>query len=236
MRAPFALTATAAIVAAAIAGGAAGAATPSAMRDFPAQNFTQVDLRAAATVAIHSGTGFSVHADGDPALVDRLTASVREGVLVLDWTPGPSIHNNNRHLAVTITMPRTTSVALGGAGSITLDHGSGPAFGANVGGAGSIKVASIDAARTVLSMGGAGNIVVAGNTGTLQADSSGVGSIDARALIAKSGRVSMSGTGHVAATIDGPADASLSGVGHITIDGHPICTVHKSGLGSIRCG
>ena len=134
-------------------------------------------------------------------------------------------------------MPRTTSVALGGAGSIALDHGSGPAFGANVGGAGSIKVASIDAARTVLAMGGAGEIVVAGTDGHAGGATprESARSMRARSL-AKSGRVSMSGTGHVAARVDGPVDVSLSGVGHVTIDGHPICTVHKSGLGSIRCG
>ncbi len=229
MRAPLALTAAALTALLATA-------APAAMRDWPARDFAQVDLRAAANVTIHQGSGYSVHADGDPKLVDRLTADVREGVLVLGWAPGPPVHNNGHHLDISITMPRTTSVALGGAGSIALDHGSGPAFGANVGGAGSIKVASIDAARTVLAMSGAGEIVVAGRTGTLEADASGVGSIDASALLAKSGRVSMSGTGHVHARIDGPADASMSGVGHITIDGHPICTVHKSGLGGIRCG
>jgi len=224
------------LVAAAALTTLAATAAPAATREFPARDFSQVDLRAAADVTIRTGAGFSVHADGDPKLVDRLTADVRQGVLVLGWTQGPSIHNNGRNLDVTITMPRTTSVALGGAGSIALDHGSGPAFGANVGGAGSIKIASLDAERTILSMGGAGEIVVAGRTGTLVADGSGVGSIDARALAAKSGRVTLSGTGHVRAHIDGPVDVSLSGVGHVTIDGHPTCAVHKSGLGGIDCG
>lgn len=229
MRVPLALTA------AALAAFAATTA-PAAMRDWPARDFTQVDLRAAADVSIHQGSGFSVHADGDPRLVDRLTADVRQGVLVLGWAPGPSVHNNGRSLAVTITMPRTTSVAIGGAGSIALDHGSGPAFGANVGGAGSITIASVGAERTVLAMAGAGKIVIAGSTGRLDADGSGVGSIDASALQAKGGRVSLSGTGRIHARIDGPVDVSLSGVGHVAIDGHPQCTVHKSGIGSIDCG
>ena len=232
MRIPLVLAATALATFAATTAPAA----PAATRDFPARDFTQVDLRAAAHVTIRTGAGFSVHADGDPELVDRLTAEVRQGVLLLGWTNGPSVRNNNRHLDVTITMPRTTSVALGGAGSIALDHGSGPAFGANVGGAGSIKIAAVDAPRTVLVMGGAGEIVVAGTTGALEVDGSGVGSIDASALAAKSGHVSLSGTGHVAARVDGPVDVSLSGIGHVTIDGHPVCTVHKSGLGSVRCG
>ncbi len=229
MRIPLALTAAALAA-------LATTAAPAATRDFPAQGFSQVDLRAAADVTIRTGAGFSVHADGDQSLIDRLTAEVRDGVLVLAWKPGGWVHTNNGHLRVAITMPRTTSVAIGGAGSIDLDQGSGPAFGASMGGAGTIKVAAVHAERTVLSMGGAGHIIVAGSTGALDAHTSGVGSIDASALTAKSGRVAMSGTGHLRARIDGPADVSLSGVGDVAIDGHPTCTVHKSGLGSVRCG
>ena len=229
MRIPLALTA-------ATLAALAATAAPAATRDFPARDFSQVDLKAAADVTIRSGPAFSVHANGDQALVDRLTADVRQGVLVLGWTPGGPVHTHNSHLDVTITMPRTTSVAIGGAGSIALDKGSGPAFGASVAGAGSIKIASLHADRTVLAMGGAGEIVVAGDTGALEAHASGVGSIDARGLAAKSGHIALSGTGDVKARIDGPADVSLSGLGEVAIDGHPVCTVHKSGLGSIRCG
>jgi hypothetical protein len=229
MRVPFALTAALAALAA--------TAAPAATRDFAARDFTQVDLRAAADVTIHTGSSFSVHADGDQSLVDGLTADVRRGVLVLGWTPDSSVHRiGHRHLDVTITMPRTTSVAIGGAGSIALDRGSGPAFGASVAGAGSIKVATLAAGRTVLAMSGTGEIVVAGTTDMIEAYASGVGSIDARGLAAGSGRIAVSGTGEVKARIDGPADVSLSGIGDVAIDGHPTCTVHKSGLGNVRCG
>lgn len=229
MRIPLALTA--ATLAALVT-----AAAPAATRDFPARAFSQVDLTAAADVTIRTGAGFAVHAEGDQPLVDRLTAEVREGVLVLGWKPGGWVHSNNGRLRVAITMPRTTGVAIGGAGSIDLDQGNGPAFGANVSGAGTIKVAALHVERTVLAMSGTGHITVAGSTGVLDAHTSGVGSIDAATLVAKSGRVSMSGTGHIRARVDGPVDAAMSGVGDIAIDGHPICTVHKSGLGSIRCG
>ena len=210
-------------------------AAPAATRDFPARDFSQVDLTTAADVTIRTGQAFSVHADGDQQQIDRLTAEVRDGVLVLGSQRGRWIHNSG-HLSIAITMPRTTSVAIGGAGSIDLDHGSGPAFGANISGAGTITVGALRAERTVLAMSGTGHITIAGDTGVLDAHTAGVGSIDAGALVARSGRVSMSGTGHIRARIDGPVDASMSGVGDIVIDGHPICTVHKSGLGSIRCG
>jgi hypothetical protein len=222
------------LAAAAFAGLATTAAT-AATRDFPARDFSQVDLRSAADVTIRTGAGFSVHADGDPQLVDRLTADVRHGVLVLGWKPGSWAHSSS-DLHVAITMPRTTSVAIGGAGSIDLDRGAGPAFGASVAGAGTIRVAALQAERTVLAMSGTGHIAVAGTTGQLDAHASGVGSIDAEALAARSATLSMSGTGQIHARVDGPVEASMSGIGHIAVDGHPNCTVHKSGLGDIRCG
>ena len=214
----------------------AATAAPAATRDFPVQGFSQVDLRGAADVTIRTGAGYSVHADGDPQLVDRLTADVRQGVLVLGWKPGSATHGRSGDLHITITMPRATSVALGGAGSIDLDQGSGPAFGASVAGAGTIRVAAVHVDRTVLSMSGTGHIAIAGNTGAIDARTSGVGSIDAAGLTAKSGNLTMSGTGQIHARVDGPAEVTMSGIGHITVDGHPTCTVYKSGLGDIHCG
>jgi len=214
----------------------AATAAPAATRDFPVQGFSQVDLLGAADVTIRTGAGYSVHAEGDPQLIDRLTADVRQGVLVLGWKSGSWTHGSSGNLRIAITMPRATSVALGGAGSIDLDQGSGPAFGASVAGAGTIRVAAVHVDRTVLSMSGTGHIAIAGSTGAIDARTSGVGSIDAAGLTAKSGNLTMSGTGQIHARVDGPAEVTMSGIGHITVDGHPTCTVYKSGLGDIHCG
>ena len=46
----------------------------------------------------------------------------------------------------------------------------------------------------------------------------------------------MSGTGSIRAQVNGPVDVTMSGMGHVEIGGSPRCTVHKSGLGNVRCG
>jgi hypothetical protein len=221
------------LAAAALVPSAASAAT----RDYPARDFDHVDLRAAADVTITAGPRFSVHADGDPRLLERLTADVRGGTLVLGWQPNRgSVETHNNSLRVTITMPRVAGAGVSGAGTIAIDRADTPAFTADVGGAGTIRIGQLRSNRADLTMGGTGSITVAGTTSRIDARVSGVGSIDAARLSAREGRATMSGTGSIRAQVNGPVDVTMSGMGHVEIGGQPRCTVHKSGLGSVRCG
>ncbi|HLZ78997.1 MAG TPA: head GIN domain-containing protein [Sphingomonas sp.] len=213
------------------------AETQAATRDWPVNGFDKVDLHAAAEVTIQTGPRFAVHAEGDPRLLDRLSVSVRGGTLTLGWQDhDASIHTHGQPLHVSITMPRLVGAGLSGAGTMAVDRVEAPNFFADVGGAGTIRIATLHAQHTTLAMGGTGEIVVAGTTDQLDARVSGVGSIDAGGLTARAGRLGMSGTGQIRAQIDGPADVTLSGLGHVDVVGHPRCTIHKSGLGGVRCG
>ncbi|WBO22530.1 head GIN domain-containing protein [Sphingomonas abietis] len=213
----------------------AATAATGATRDFSAQGFDTVELNSAAQVTITAGPRFSVHADGDPRLLQRLTAEVHGNRLLIGWMSG-SVEVANRHIHVTITMPRVAGAAISGAGSIAIDRVDAPAFSADVGGAGTIRIASLRAQRTTLTMGGTGEIVVAGRTARLQSSMSGVGTVDAANLAADAGQLNMSGTGRIRARVDGPADVNLSGMGNIVVTGNPQCSIHKSGLGNVRCG
>lgn len=213
-----------------------GAPATAATRDWPARGFDKVDLRSAANVSIVAGPSFSVHADGDPRLLQRMTADVHGGTLVLGWQKGEPVHVENNDIRVTVTMPRVAGIAISGAGAVTVDKAVAPDFSADVSGAGTVRVGMLRSNHTTLAMGGAGEIVVAGRTDRLDARVSGVGSLDASRLAATGGTVSMSGTGHALARVDGPVDVTLSGLGSVEILGHPRCSIHKSGLGSVRCG
>jgi hypothetical protein len=219
------------LILAALAAAPAAAAT----RDYPAQGFTKVELKSAATVAITAGPRFAVHAEGDPEMVRRLTADVHGDTLVLGWLPGGAVRGNN-DLHVSITMPRVGGAAIAGAGTMTIDRVDGPDFAGDVGGAGTIRIAQLRTPHTSLAMSGTGQIVVAGRTARLEAKVSGVGSIDAANLAASAGNFAMSGTGHISARVNGPAAVSLSGMGSVVVAGNAQCAVQKSGLGSVRCG
>lgn len=214
----------------------ASAPAAAATRDWPVRGFERIDLAAAATVDVHTGAGFSVHASGDPRLVDKLLADVRDGTLVIRWQPGFHASDVRRNdLRVAVTLPRLSGAAVSGAGTVTVDRVEGPDFAATVGGAGSLKLAAVHTGHAALNVGGAGHIAAAGQAGRIDAHVSGVGAIDAAALGGRAGTLDLSGTGSIKARIDGPVMVSMSGIGSVTVSGHPQCTVRKSGLGSVRC-
>jgi len=217
----------------------AGLASPglAADRSFPAAGFDKVDLAAAAAVDVHSGGPFAVRADGDPALIQRLDITVRNGTLVIGWLPGRALtmnHNNKLHIA--ITMPRISAATISGAGTLTVDRAEAPDFTATLKGAGTVRLGALRARHAQLNMIGAGQIVAAGSTGEIEAHVNGVGAIDAGQLVARGGRFVMAGTGSIKAQVDGPADVTMAGLGSVDVRGRARCTVHKSGFGSVHCG
>ncbi|MBA2932504.1 DUF2807 domain-containing protein [Sphingomonas sp. CGMCC 1.13654] len=213
----------------------AAAPAAAATRDYPAQGFSKIELKSAATVTVTAGPRFSVHAEGDPALLRRLTADVRGDTLMLGWLQGGSINGNN-DIHVNITMPRVSGAGISGAGTMTIDHVDGADFAGDVSGAGTIRIAQLRVPHTALAMGGTGQIVAAGHTGRLDVHVSGVGSIDVANLAADAGTFDMSGTGHISARVNGAAAVNLSGMGSVVVAGNARCVVRKSGLGSVRCG
>jgi hypothetical protein len=208
----------------------------AAVRDWPARDFERVELSGAADATILTGQRFSVHADGDPRLLDRMTADVRQGTLVIGWRPGERVDTRDGHVRITITMPRITGVTRSGAGDLSVDRVDAPDFTAEISGVGNIRLPSVRSRHVSLTTSGAGNIAAAGAVERIDAEISGVGSLDAVGLPARAGQFSVSGTGKLRATVNGPADVTLSGVGRVDIGGRPACTVHKSGLGRVRCG
>ena len=215
-----------------------GAAAPShaAERDFPNAGFDKVDLAAAARVDVHVGDRFAVHASGDPKWLDLLNIRVVEGTLVIGWTRN-QVHTNGRDpIHIRVTMPRMTGATISGAGTIAIDRVASPEFAASIGGAGTIDVSTLHTDRARFEMRGAGKIGAAGSAGSVDAHVRGVGSIELAGLAARAGRFEMVGTGSIKARVDGPADATMNGVGSVDVIGNPRCTVHKHGLGSIHCG
>ena len=143
----------------------------------------QVDLRAAANVTIRTrAPAISVHADGDPKLVDRLTAEVRRGRAGARLGAGkPPVHNNGHHLDISShhAAHHQRRARRRGIDRARSRQRAGLRREASAAPARSRSPRS-HAARTVLAMSGAGEIVVAGRDRcTLEADASGVGSIDA---------------------------------------------------------
>lgn len=216
--------------------GLAGVSTPAfaATREFPFAGFDRVDLSGVADVAVHTGAGFAIHADGDPDAVDALLIEKRGPTLVIGHKPG--VHDLHGRVRVSVALPRLAAATASGAGSIAVDRVAGPDFLADLSGTGTLRLPAVTVGQFRGRVSGAGSIVAAGHADRIELTLSGTGSINAGALAAGGGRLSSSGVGSIEAEVNGPVDVVASGVGSVRVLGRPACTVHRTGIASVHCG
>lgn len=215
---------------------AAGAAAPAAAaaRDFPVAGFNSIDAGGTADVSVHTGAAFAVHADGDDDAVQALLIDADGATLRIRFRPGTRLLRGK--VRVTVSMPRLNAVRASGTGAIAVDRVAGPAFMADMSGVGSLKLPSVAVERLKLAVSGTSHVLAVGTASHVDLDLSGTGGIDAGGLVARDGRIEASGVGSVSAQVNGPVEITASGVGKVSVAGHPACTVHRSGIASVRCG
>jgi hypothetical protein len=208
--------------------------TPTS-RTYQAANFTQVDLRGADDVEVRIGNAFSVRADGDSEVLDKLDIRVDGKRLIVgrkdnEWGWG----HNRRHAKVHVTLPRLEGASVGGSGTLNADRADGD-FAGSVAGSGDLRVAALHGGRADLSVAGSGSLHIAGTATELEASVAGSGDIEAGGLTASKASVSIAGSGNVRSNVNGGADVSIIGSGDAVLGGGAKCNVSKLGSGEARC-
>ena len=100
---------------------------------------------------------------------------------------------------------------------------------------GQLKLGHVDQDRLAIRISGAGEVEGDGQVGDLNLIISGVGGADLENLVAKNARVKISGAGGAEIRPEDSADITLSGIGGVTLHGHPKTLVqHISGLGHVE--
>ncbi len=178
--------------------------------------FHGIDLGGVLTVevTIAPGQPASVQIVGDADLVDRVTATVKDGVLLLD-TRDLHINHRNAHLRAIVSAPGLDALAISGTGGM--------------------KVTGIAGERLAVALSGTGSLTMQGTTSELRATVSGTGDIAGGRLDAKDVVVQITGAGSARLHATRSVDARVGGVGSVTVHGHP-AQVKKSvsGVGSIH--
>jgi len=206
-------------------------------RTFAVDGFTGVDAAGPDDVDVRVGSGFSVRAEGDPKILDKLEI-VREGdtLMVRRKKHGFSWGGNgDRGAKVYITMPRMTAASTTGSGDMTVDHVDGDKFQADLTGSGDLSVGSLGVQAVALSITGSGNLSTAGTARTGSFSITGSGDIQAPKLSVGQASVNVMGSGGVAAAVNGPANVNVMGSGDVTLTGGAKCTTSKMGSGDISC-
>jgi len=204
-----------------------------ATRSYAARDFTRVAIAGPDDVEVRVGD-FAVHAEGDPAVLDRLViqrdgSSLRVGRRNgMTWSKGKA--------RVIVTMPKIEEAAISGSGSFRIAGVEGPRFRGAISGSGDIAVDAMRAGEVEFGISGSGNVTAAGQAQSLSVRVSGAGDVQARGLTAARATVSVAGSGNVTATVRGPAEVRLAGSGDIDLGADARCTTRKAGSGTVRCG
>jgi hypothetical protein len=151
-----------------------------------------------------------VHADDN--LLAKITTTVKAGELLIGSAPGP--YTTKSPSSVEVTVPSLDSVTLSGSGII--------------------DVSGIYAPTLSVRLPGSGVLRAEGRTTSLNARLDGSGDVQLQGLVAKDVHAVVSGSGRILVTATRNIDATVSGNGAIVYGGNPPqVTTHMTGSGAI---
>ncbi len=208
-----------------------------ANRTFAVDGFTAVASAGPDDVDVRVGSGFSVRAEGDPKVLDKLEI-VKEGDTLKvrrKNRSGFSWGDNDHGAKVYVTMPRMNAASVTGSGDMSVDHVDGEMFQGALSGSGNLSVGSIGVQTLALAVTGSGDLATAGTARTGSFSISGSGDIQAPKLSLGKADVSVTGSGSLTAGVSGPAAVNVAGSGDVTLTGGAKCTTSKAGSGEVNC-
>lgn len=161
--------------------------------------FGSVDLAGSNIVTIRVGEEQSVVVHADNNLVDRVTTTVRDGSLVIGDLPGS--YTAKSPMSVTVSVPSLDELTLTGSGVIA--------------------VTGIEAESLTVRLPGSGVLRATGAATKLDVTLDGSGDAQLEQLIAGDVRAVVSGSGRIVLTATKSLDASVPGSGAIMYSGDP---------------
>lgn len=204
-------------------------------RSYAATGFQRIGLSGPDSAIVQIGPAFSVRAEGDPEVLDRLEVKLKGDRLSIgrkrDWT-GTS-RGSARFI---ITAPRLTGVGVAGSGDMRIDRVQVETFKASVAGSGNLAIGAVQAQLLDASVAGSGDLTTGGAAERLEVSIAGSGNVEAPGLVARSAKVSIAGSGRVLARVNGDAKVSIAGSGAVDLGPQARCNVSKVGSGGVHCG
>lgn len=171
-------------------------------KNFDLTGFDSIDVSGVYELDVRVGPDFSIELSGPAYEMERVEASVRNGVLHLDQKERRRRWGDNRQgVDAVITLPSLAAIDISGV----------------VDGA----IAGVNSDRFEVDISGVGDIRFDGECGALDARVSGVGDLDADALECRVVTVRVSGVGDASVYASEEVDARVSGMGDIDVYGSP---------------
>lgn len=193
----------------------------------------------AATSVVLDTSGDLTISEGEPSLIihapaavlERLTADVKNGELVLGVTPGtPSILLSK--ISYELTLPSLERLEINGSGDVESDV-PGSDLEVEINGSGDVDIDSIAASSVTLDVSGSGDIEFSGRADELAVSIDGSADVRADELDAATVTVDIDGSGDVAVAASDALEVSISGSGSVVYEGRPDVTKDISGSGDV---
>jgi len=202
-------------------------------QQYPATNFTGVNVGAHFDVSITPGEQFNVAIAAEPHTHKLLKAEVKRSVLHVGFTK--SVRNPGK-VVVDIVMPTLDYLSAGGAADVDVARG----FNSNKidvdgSGAASINI-DINANTIIADLSGASDLDIKGRTNDLNLDGSGATDFAGRRLVVTNAKIDLSGSSSASVDVRNNLIVDLSGSSDVRCERQPQqLKVDTSGASDVAC-
>jgi hypothetical protein len=205
-------------------------------RSYDLTGFKAVSLAGSQDVIVRVGPAFSVRAEGEAEMLDRLDIQVEGSSLRVGMKKGNWMDFGSRSkTTIYVTLPALEAAAVAGSGDMRIDRVEGNRFSAAVSGSGDLAVGAIRVADAEFAVTGSGAIRASGSAERASSSVTGSGDLDLGGLETGTAAVAVVGSGDVRARVMQQANVSIIGSGDVSISGPAKCSVTKKGSGDVRC-
>ena len=139
-------------------------------------------------------------------------------------------------VVVRVSTPPLRSVALAGAGTVTVARMGGLHTEILLRGPGSVRAARIEADRLTVVTDGSGTVALSGKAKTTALSTKGTPTIDAAALTTDDVTVEAEGMGSIGIVAQRSAKITARGQSRVAVTGRATCVVRNLGSGAVTCG
>ena len=184
-------------------------------------------------VQVSQGDKLAITVDGDPAAVEKLRFTLKDGTLGI-LREGKVFSGDDKTAVVHVTMPAPRELTMGGSGKISTPA-LAPGGKVTILGSGRIDTQNVSGDKLEVTMPGSGTFHAAGKVGKLDLTILGSGSAEMADVSVDSAKVNVLGSGGATFSSDGDVDATILGSGSVTVKGRARCKVSAIGSGQLIC-
>lgn len=203
-------------------------------RDYAVGGFNKIEATGTDNVVVQVGGQPSVHAEGDPSVLERLVIRVDGNTLSIgrrnDWSG-----SNSGSATIRVTVPALQGASITGTGDMRISPLTAERFEASVTGTGDMTLDRIEGQSAIFNLTGTGNVQATGRVRQAEVSITGTGTGGLANLETETAEISVTGPGDAQIKATGTANVRIMGPGDVTVTGGARCTVNQMGPGEARC-